>query len=614
MPYNQDELHKLFQEYYIASVQTLAPHLQFRKQADPEIHQELLAAGYEWDEEKVVYIETESRNGQAISALPNDQFVWTIGDIAKVLKNIDKLRLWINGRGTEFLSKLYHASGYDSQITFKNTGERGFDYTPTNVDPTDALISKLKRQAGEKKELPSDTLIDVGLKAKKDGNQKLLDFLKTMNPIEEGIIKQSKLESLVQEIIKGILKETREQSGDDEFANQEAKKLWGDEVYLGKSKAGEVGKVYLFKTNQIGSSRLMWKDTSGQWKYLDNKSRKWVPMELGESRFVYNDNPEQATNVPDKPKTGNSMGKGTKGNVGPKDGKTKVSTYEPKTGTSEEVDEMTGTGAVAGYATPFAFAKPRKKRVKEEEKWAGDADAFSVDEGEGHEQRCAKCGELKDSSENRGYINGWICPDCRKNLNEVDTVNSGMSNAETIANNVWGNSAVKISIKSKSEKDGFDIFQAKREKCKTCKGSGNNPNGSIVMKCVDCGYTDPNENLWLAKSKKGAWYYSSNLRGKLVWYSVSNKRIHEMTTTGAVDGYNIPSAFAKKGGSKAGVEGSESLGYTLTPIGKKDMNRQADSLYEEKSKTKTKTCSHCNMMAVNGVWTHEQGCPNSKDV
>lgn len=59
--------------------------------------------------------------------------------------------------------------------------------------------------------------------------------------------------------------------------------------------------------------------------------------------------------------------------------------------------------------------------------------------------------------------------------------------------------------------------------------------------------------------------------------------ISEMTTTGAVAGYNIPAAFARKGGSKRGVEGSAKLGYTLTSIGKKEMKRQGDNLEELKS-------------------------------
>jgi len=59
----------------------------------------------------------------------------------------------------------------------------------------------------------------------------------------------------------------------------------------------------------------------------------------------------------------------------------------------------------------------------------------------------------------------------------------------------------------------------------------------------------------------------------------SEESIDEMTVTGDVAGYNIPGAFSRKGGSAKAVKGSESLGYTLTPLGKKEMKRSADKLY-----------------------------------
>ncbi len=50
------------------------------------------------------------------------------------------------------------------------------------------------------------------------------------------------------------------------------------------------------------------------------------------------------------------------------------------------------------------------------------------------------------------------------------------------------------------------------------------------------------------------------------------------TTTGDVSGYNIPAAFSTKGGSQRGVAGSAKLGYELTPIGKKEMDKRGDRL------------------------------------
>jgi hypothetical protein len=56
--------------------------------------------------------------------------------------------------------------------------------------------------------------------------------------------------------------------------------------------------------------------------------------------------------------------------------------------------------------------------------------------------------------------------------------------------------------------------------------------------------------------------------------------LKEMTTTGAVDGFNIPGAFARKGGSQRGVQGSRKLGYELTKTGEKEMSRSPDKLVE----------------------------------
>jgi hypothetical protein len=57
------------------------------------------------------------------------------------------------------------------------------------------------------------------------------------------------------------------------------------------------------------------------------------------------------------------------------------------------------------------------------------------------------------------------------------------------------------------------------------------------------------------------------------------EQIDEMTTTNSgTPGYNIPGWVSRKGGSKKGVEGSAALGYELTPIGKKEMERPGDKL------------------------------------
>ena len=58
------------------------------------------------------------------------------------------------------------------------------------------------------------------------------------------------------------------------------------------------------------------------------------------------------------------------------------------------------------------------------------------------------------------------------------------------------------------------------------------------------------------------------------------EKIEESSVTGG-EGYTIPAAFCKNnGGSKKALAGSDSLGYELTPIGKKDLERQPDKMIE----------------------------------
>jgi hypothetical protein len=103
--------------------------------------------------------------------------------------------------------------------------------------------------------------------------------------------------------------------------------------------------------------------------------------------------------------------------------------------------------------------------------------------------------------------------------------------------------------------------------------------------------------------------------------AAEEQQIDEMNTTdGGTPGYQIPGWVSRKGGSKAGVAGSAALGYTLTNIGKKDMELKGDELYESiKSMKKdlrkmldegTKDgpiCRHCKKPLV---YTGQIACPN----
>jgi hypothetical protein len=430
MPHNPEAVKKLFQEYYILGVPQFAAALPHRIMAEPQHHQAIVDGGYVWDEKNVVY--TDPRLG-SIVALPNDQFIWMLGNFGKVLKNPDKLNIWVNGRNEEFLSKLMVAMGQGSEgdVSFSGTGERGAEYTPKPVnkgDETDQLIAKLKKQV-KNGSLPSDVMIDVGMKAKKDNNEKLLAFLKTVKPMNENKIKRSQLDSLVREIVKGIVKEGWNQQENDELYDL-ADMAWGKQNWVvKKQKTSQHGTVYQLSFN-TPISRFLWKSPEGKWKALDPKTRQWNDI--------------------------------------------------------QSVSEMTTTGAVAGYATPFAFKK--KKGPMEEAK---------------KKCRIKGCtGSVKEPAETRAGLGGL----CAKHV----------------------------------------ASQVERE-----KQSGEH-------------------------SKMINWIHT----GK---HELPEEKLDEMTTTGDVAGYNVPGAFSKRGGSERGIKGSESLGYTLTPQGKKEMHRPADKLTEKKN-------------------------------
>jgi hypothetical protein len=165
--------------------------------------------------------------------------------------------------------------------------------------------------------------------------------------------------------------------------------------------------------------------------------------------------------------------------------------------------------------------------------------------------------------------------------------------------------------------------------------AGGAPGGMTTTSAVSP-VTGPN-----AFGKKKKW--TEKFQGK----QEKEEALDEMTTTSGgggsspgSPGYNIPGAFGRKMSNRKGH--IEVLGYKMTPEGEKEYKREGDKLYEsikttlkrmmregnfdslyspyvpggteplQQEGTRTKTCPHCNMMAVNGTWTHEQGCPASK--
>lgn len=592
-------LKQIAQTYGVAPVQMIPGAAQLiqgkqSSQADDEGHQVLTSNGYTFNPaDRAYHKESEFEDeDQMIYAIPETPkgpiYLWVLaGQLARILPGPEKLKKWIegdfkypDGKVNKFIETYMEMTG-QSKGSPKSAMAKGApedrmagpepeiedepmsgpvpDRSDVGEPPSqaDAIINKImlgaKIKPGTKLSkqapirLPADEIIDLYQKAKElakedpEEGKKLLDFIKTLKttPFSE-TIKRSQLESLIREIVKGIVKEGWQDSyvpgrdpiggygksdPNEKWVEDFANKQWPDPMDIGKSgqglkwriikskKADSGEMVYqLGKTKTVHLSKFIIK-RGRNWYYLEQdpetKAKKWVKM----------------TERPPKPS---------------------AKPVEPQEPEGPPVDEMTGTAAVSPVMTPKAFGKKK----------------MSVEN--------ARFFDSRDWSE----------------LASDPSLSSVCCGARPLGN-----------VDSKA-----------------------NPPAGICSKCRNHATFEKN---------------------------TEEEPLTEMTTTdGGTPGYMVPGAFSRKGGSKAGVAGSAALGYQLTKIGKQDMERQGDKILEGKSvkdgtpickhckkplhyagqiechkcgkvqeaKTKTKTCPYCNMMAINGVWTHEQGCPNSKDV
>jgi len=208
----------------------------------------IIEAGYKWSDGKTSYVmEDQSvyyiHSAKAFSWVWDNTFFRTFGAVS----DVGRLNKWLNGNEKYPEGKANHFIGLYKQMTGQDEGDEGkggiavawpdedggkntgeydididrskgggdvnFDGTgvrqedPKPVDPTDALIAKLAKQAGSKKTLPADVIIDIGLKARKEKDEKLLKFLRTIKPMNESFIKKSTLQEVIRQIVKGIVKE-----------------------------------------------------------------------------------------------------------------------------------------------------------------------------------------------------------------------------------------------------------------------------------------------------------------------------------------------------------------------------------------------------------------------
>lgn len=395
MLFNNSELSNFLKTNYIQPVQVVKPYLSHVQKAEPAYEKWITDNSYQWDDAKKAYVGGNNKHfKEYIIALPHNVFVWGIGNVIKVLKNPDKLRLWVTGRGDDFVQKFLELSGYEKPVNlddpskggdiemgepvnrvkdFDNMSDADLDnpklggnielgkpvnrvFVPNQTDMKGVALNKYKAIAKKKGGLPSDVIIDLGLKAKESGDQKMLDFLKTVKPLKEAM---SPLAELVQAIVQTVVKEMEEPV----------------EEMTGTAAASPVSTPMAF-------------------------SKRNVEQE------------------------------------------------------EEQIDEMTTTGDVSGYNIPAAFAKKggSSKGVEGSEKlgftltpigkkeMSRTADKLlsenttlpntiippEQNKEPVRKQRCAKCQQLKPTDAH-GYIAGWECYDCRKpgpmEGEEADAVN-----------------------------------------------------------------------------------------------------------------------------------------------------------------------------------------------
>lgn len=355
-------------------------------QAEGEVAEILQGAGYTFSFNDQGY-HNESQyadDDQAVYILPNGLIVWVWAkQLARGFDEPSKLAKWVSGdskypggKVNKFIEVYSKAIGLGPKAP-KGPEDRmvhGDEEIPSEPMPgpvpdrsgvapamgeADKLIAMAKKKSGVAGRLPADDIIDLYQKAKglkKAEQKKLMDFVKTLKPMNENFIKKSSLETLIQEIVRGIVKESKgwekgrkgggggwemekEPSTEhDSWVLDMANKIWKDPTAIkGRSggskwqisrvetaKTGET--VYLLKKVQtIERSRFIVK-RDGKWFYLDQQpdhTKKWIEIP---------EQPPQAAPADDK-------------------------------GEEPPVKEETGTGAVSPVTGPNAFKK--KESIKE---------------------------------------------------------------------------------------------------------------------------------------------------------------------------------------------------------------------------------------------------------
>jgi hypothetical protein len=258
---------------------------------------------------------TDSDDGQVIYYIKsNNWFIWVWEHMFRILTGEKQLSKWILGnekypksKAVSFMETYKKMVGIDTAASAKNKpempsdmdrvagifdldikggGERMVDYKPTIVDPTDALIAKLTKQAGSKKTLPADTIIDVGLKAKNEKNTKLLQFLSTIKPLNENFIKKDDLQKLIRGIIKTVMEGVTKKN-DEKLCEDGGAAVAGDGGMSTTSDVSPVTGPNAFKSKKsINKSSRPVTENEFDGKEMPKHNAKCTPEEEAEANRI----------------------------------------------------------------------------------------------------------------------------------------------------------------------------------------------------------------------------------------------------------------------------------------------------------------------------------------
>lgn len=225
----------------------------------------------------------------------------------------------------------------------------------------------------------------------------------------------------------------------------------------------------------------------------------------------------------------------------------KETSEEPVSKTPAPVSEESGTIAVAATNSPVQ-TRPKVMEIEAPIKKSGGQQCFVY----------VKSGRLAGRSVSAVKRDGLYYY-LNSDTGQDECIGSELSVSEPAPKKINENIGVTAEDAGIAHKIASKIWTGK---VKDLLYHSTDPKDCIIYFKVNTGDT---YYRWLCKSRD-SWFYTTFVGTKQMWYPVpEQKEVNEDTVTGNVAGYSTPAAFSNRGGSEKGVQGSEKLGFTLTP-------------------------------------------------